>query len=403
MKKIREFFRSELSTGILLVLATTTALVMKNSFLDTIYDYFLTVPAAVQIGSFSIHKPILLWINDGLMSIFFLFIGLEIKYEVLEGHLSCRQQIILPAIAALGGLITPAMIYSYINWHDAISMRGWAIPAATDIAFSLGVLSLLGKRVPQNLKTCLVAIAIIDDLAAIIIIAAFYTENLSLLSIVFSLIGVSILYLLNKNKVTSIAPYIVIGIFLWACVLKSGVHATLAGVILALFIPMRGKRKNSKVTPAKLLEQALQPWVTYFILPIFAFANAGVSLTQLSLQDVVQPITLGIILGLFLGKQIGVMLFTFISVKLKICRLPKSVSWQQYYGIALLTGIGFTMSLFIGTLAFEDVVHQDFVRLGVIIGSILSGFFGYLLLVTSTQVKATKRKIPEPSSSKPLL
>lgn len=384
MKMIREFFKYEATGGILLGLAAIVALMMKNSSLSVFYDGFLTIPVVIQMGEFIINKPLLLWINDGLMAIFFLLVGLEIKREMLEGQLSSRQQISLPAIAALGGIAFPAVIYSYINWGDAESMRGWAIPAATDIAFALGVLSLLGKRVPETLKIALVAIAILDDLAAIVIIALFYTDNLSILSLAIGAVAVVILAILNRRGVTSLSPYIIVGIILWACVLKSGVHATLAGVLLAFFIPLKAKNKLGG-SPAKSLEHGLHPWVAYSILPIFAFANAGVSLQGLSLELLMQPITLGIAAGLFFGKQIGVMAFTAFGVGLKLCKLPVGVSWRQYYGMSLITGIGFTMSLFIGTLAFEDVEHQTAVRLGVLLGSAFSGILGYLLLRTAAQ------------------
>lgn len=379
IKMIREFFKFEAAGGILLGITAIIALIMKNSPLESIYDSFLTVPVAIQFGQFIIDKPLLLWINDGLMAIFFFLVGMEIKREILEGQLSTREQISLPTIAALGGLAIPAIIYSYINWGNPESMRGWAIPAATDIAFALGVITLLGNRVPETLKIALVAIAIIDDLAAIVIIALFYTDNLSVLSLVIGLVGVAILAILNQRGVTKIAPYIVVGIFLWACVLKSGVHATLAGVILAFFIPLKNKTPEGKA-PLRELEHGLHPWVAYAILPIFAFANAGVSLQGISLELLMQPITLGIAAGLFFGKQIGVMAFTALGVALKLCKLPSGVNWKQYYGMSLITGIGFTMSLFIGTLAFDDPEHQTAVRLGVLIGSAASGILGYTIL-----------------------
>lgn len=387
LEKLREFFKLEAAGGILLGIAAIFALVMENSPLNFIYEMILSTPVAVQIGAFAIDKPLLLWINDGLMAIFFLLIGLEIKREILEGELSNREQVILPAIAAFGGLAVPALIYSYLNWGDAEAIKGWAIPAATDIAFALGVITLLGNRVPETLKICLVAIAIIDDLAAIVIIALFYTDNLSIASLGFGLIAIVALYILNKRGVTKLTPYILVGIFLWACVLKSGVHATLAGVVLALFIPLRAKNKLGG-SPARSLEHGLHPWVAYLVLPIFAFANAGVSLAGISLDTIMHPITLGIALGLFFGKQIGVMVMTAISVWLNFCKLPKDVNWLQYYGMSLLTGIGFTMSLFIGTLAFDDPSTQTTVRIGVIAGSLMSGITGYLLLrLTSKKTK----------------
>ena len=379
IKTIKEFFKLEASAGILLGLTAILAIVIENSPLRGFYDYLLGTPVAVQIGSFAIDKPLLLWINDGLMAIFFLLIGLEIKREILEGQLSSKEQVTLPIIAAFGGLVVPALIYSYFNWGDASAINGWAIPAATDIAFALGVIMLLGKRVPESLKICLVAIAIIDDLAAIVIIALFYTKSLSLISLGFGLLAIIALYVMNRRGVVKIAPYMIVGIFLWACVLKSGVHATLAGVVIALFIPLRAKNKLGG-SPARSLEHGLHPWVAYSILPIFAFANAGVSLQGLSIEMLLHPITLGIALGLFFGKQIGIMLVTAICVLIKICKLPKGVNWQQYYAMSLITGIGFTMSLFIGTLAFDNVDNQTFVRLGVILGSLLSGISGYILL-----------------------
>jgi NhaA family Na+:H+ antiporter len=377
-KMIREFFRMEAAAGILLGITAILAIVIENSPLRNIYDYFLSTPVAVQIGSFAIDKPLLLWINDGLMAIFFLLVGLEIKREVVEGQLSSKDQIILPIIAAFGGLTVPAAIYAYFNWGTE-NISGWAIPAATDIAFALGVITLLGKRVPESLKICLVAVAIIDDLAAIIIIALFYTKSLSLLSLGFGALSIIALYIMNRKGVTRIAPYMIVGTLLWACVLKSGVHATLAGVVIALFIPLRAKNDAGK-SPAHSLEHGLHPWVAYSILPIFAFANAGVSLRGLSLDILMHPITLGIAFGLFFGKQIGIMLLTAICVLINICKLPKGVSWSQYYAMSLITGIGFTMSLFIGTLAFDNIDNQTYVRLGVIAGSLLSGISGYILL-----------------------
>ena len=388
MRMIREFFRLEAAGGILLGLAAVLALILKNSPWQAIYDALLTTPVVIQIGEFAINKPLLLWINDGLMAIFFLLVGLEIKREILEGQLSSRQQISLPAIAALGGIAVPALIYSLLNWQDPVAIHGWAIPAATDIAFALGILTLLGNRVPESLKICLVAIAILDDLAAIVIIALFYTHHLSLLSLAVGLVGLVILVVLNRRGITRLAPYMITGLFLWVCVLKSGVHATLAGVILALAIPLTPKNEDKK-SPLRDLEHGLHPWVAYGILPIFAFANAGVSLQGLTLDILFEPITLGIAAGLILGKQIGVMAFTAAGNAMGLCQLPSGVNWKQYYGMALITGIGFTMSLFIGTLAFNDVEKQTAVRLGVIIGSCVAGILGYLVLRMSTRGQHT--------------
>ena len=376
---LRDFFRLEAAGGIFLGVSAILALLMQNSSLDTLYNSFLEVPVVLQIGTFLIQKPLLLWINDGLMAIFFLLIGLEIKREMMEGQLSSREQFALPAFGALGGMLAPAVIYIVFNSQDAVALKGWAIPAATDIAFALGVITLLGKRVPESLKIALVAIAILDDLAAILIIAVFYTDTLSLLSLLGGLCAIGILALLNKKNIQNLAPYILTGIVLWACVLKSGVHATLAGVVLAFFIPLKAKNKTTP-SPSKALEHSLHPWVVYGVLPLFAFSNAGVSLTGLTLDALFHPITLGIFCGLFFGKQIGIMFFTKMGVLVNLFKLPQGTSWIQYYGMTLLTGIGFTMSLFIGTLAFADPEHQRYVRLGVLSGSILSGLVGFLIL-----------------------
>ena len=376
---LREFFRLEAAAGIFLGGATLLALLMQNSFLDTVYNSFLEIPVVLQIGKFLIQKPLLLWINDGLMAIFFFLIGLEIKREIMDGQLSSRDQLSLPVFAALGGIVMPALIYILFNSSDSIALKGWAIPAATDIAFALAIITLLGSRVPESLKIALVAIAILDDLAAIVVIAIFYTETLSLFSLAIALTAIGVLALLNFKNVRNTAAYIVTGIILWACVLKSGVHATLAGVILAFFIPLKPQGKDN-ISLSKELEHNLHPWVVYGVLPLFAFANAGVPLTGLSLDYLFHPITLGVFCGLFFGKQIGIMLFTKIGIVLKLLKLPEGVSWKQYYGMTLLTGIGFTMSLFIGTLAFSDPIHQHYVRLGVLSGSILSGTIGFLIL-----------------------
>lgn len=380
VQMIRNFLKLEASGGILLAISALLAIIFVNFGFSELYNDILSIPVIIAVGSFSIDKPLLLWINDGLMAIFFLLVGLEIKREVLEGQLSTKDQIILPLLAASGGLAVPALIYAFINRADPSALHGWAIPAATDIAFALGVITLLGKRVPESLKICLVAIAIIDDLAAIIIIALFYTSKLSLIALFFAFLSVLVLAFLNFRKISSIAPYMLVGFVLWVCVLKSGVHATLAGVIVAMFIPLKLKNTDGH-SPARNLERGLHSWVAYSILPIFAFANAGVSLHGFSLEMLTNNITLGIILGLFFGKQFGVILMTSIGCILKICQLPKNVNWLQYYGMALVTGIGFTMSLFIGSLTFEDPDLQAAVRIGVIAGSLLSGIFGYSILL----------------------
>ena len=378
VKMLREFFHLASAGGILLVIAAAAAILIKNSPLHTSYEDILSAKILIQIGNFYIDKDLHHWINDGLMAIFFLLVSLEIKREVLDGQLSSRKQISLPAIAALGGLILPALIYTSFNIGDPVTIRGWAIPAATDIAFALGIITLLGSRVPESLKLTLVSIAIIDDLAAILIIAMFYTEELAFLPLALGAVALSGLLILNKKHVTKLSPYICLGLILWVCILKSGLHATLAGVLVAFFIP--SKSGNSEDSPLYKLEHSLHVWVAFLILPIFALANAGVSFKGLSLDLFAEPVTLGIALGLFFGKQIGVMAFTLLGTLLNLCSIPDDVSWRQYYGLALLTGIGFTMSLFIGGLAFGEGEIQTLVRIGVISASLLSGILGYTTL-----------------------
>lgn len=384
MFSVTKILHSKTAPGILLCFSALAALIFANTPLMGIYDGFKNIPVVLQAGSFVIDKPLLLWINDGLMAIFFLLIGLEIKRELIEGHLSSFDKAILPAVAAVGGLAMPAIIYAYINWNDPVAISGWAIPAATDIAFALGILMILGDRVPTALKVCLVAIAIIDDLAAVIIIAIFYTAEISLESLVLAGIGLSMVAFMNWRKVTSLGPYVIVGLFIWACVLKSGVHATLAGVALGLLIPIKTKNEAGQ-SPLKIMEHALHPWVAFFVIPIFAFSNAGISFKGITLETFLQPITLGIMLGLFVGKQLGVMAITWLACSLKICRLPDGVTWPQFYGMALLTGIGFTMSLFIGTLAFTDMSLATPVRLGVLSGSFLSAVAGVTILLLTTR------------------
>lgn len=386
MSTIVKILESKTAPGILLCLATLFALIFANTPLNTHYELFKSIPVMFKAGSFEIDKPLLLWINDGLMAIFFLLVGLEIKRELLEGHLSAPDKAVLPAIAAFGGLVAPAAIYAYLNWGDHVAINGWAIPAATDIAFALGIVMILGDRVPVALKVCLVAIAIIDDLAAVMIIALFYTAEISMQALILASLGLLTAAFMNWRNVTNLGPYIVVGLFIWACVLKSGVHATLAGVALGLLIPLRAKDVDGK-SPLKVMEHALHPWAAFGVIPIFAFANAGVSFADITQETFLQPVTLGIMLGLFIGKQIGVMLMTWLACAFNICRLPDNVTWGQYYGMALLTGIGFTMSLFIGTLAFTDVAMATPVRLGVLLGSLLSAVAGVAVLVWTTNKK----------------
>ena len=381
---LRKFFRLKSAAGILLLLAAIAAIVVENSFLSDSYSKLLHSSISFKISNFAIDKDLHHWINDGLMAIFFLLVGLEIKRELIQGHLSTRQQFSLPAVAAIGGITVPAIIYISLNFGNDVTTNGWAIPTATDIAFALGVVTLLGDRVPISLKVTLVAIAIIDDLMAIIIIATFYTSDVSIYYLLLAAVATSVLFLLNKKQINKLSPYVILGILLWMFVLKSGIHASLAGVLLAQFIPLNSKDSSSH-SPLQNLEHSIAPWVNFSILPIFAFANAGVSFSGMKLNLLWDPVTLGIILGLFFGKQIGVMLFTYVGSLLKVCKLPSDISWAQYYGLSLVTGIGFTMSLFIGSLAFTDPEYQTSVRLGVLIASLLAGILGYLTLRITTK------------------
>jgi len=376
---IEEFFRLEAAGGIVLVAAAALALAVANSPAFALYRALLGLPVGVHVGSFELDKPLLLWVNDALMAVFFLLVGLEIKREVLAGELASLRRAALPCIAAAGGVLGPALVYAAINWGDAVALRGWAIPAATDIAFSIGVLALLGSRVPASLRVFLLALAIIDDLAAIVIIALFYTADLSLISLGLAMAGIAALVALNLAGVRSLAPYVLVGIALWVCVLKSGVHATLAGVALGFAIPLRGAG-GVDGSPLGRLEHALHPWVTYGILPVFALANAGVPLAGLTPAGLLEPVSLGIALGLIFGKQAGVMAAAWLAVRLGLGNLPAGASWLQFYGVALLTGIGFTMSLFIGTLAFQSPEYHVALRIGVLGGSLVCALAGYLVL-----------------------
>lgn len=372
--------------GVILVAAALLAMIVANSPLSTFYQSFLNIPVAVQFSDFEIAKPLLLWINDGLMAIFFFLVGLEVKREIVEGHLSSPEQIVLPAVGAIAGIAVPALFYVAFNNGDPNAIKGWAVPSATDIAFALGVFSLFAKKVPISLKLFLLSVAIFDDIGAIAIIALFYSQDLSTVSLSVAVIGLSVLFLLNRFNVRYQAAYILVGVVVWAAVLKSGVHATLAGFALALFIPINVKNEDGN--PMLLnLEHCVQPWVAFFILPLFAFANAGVSLSGLSLQDLMHPVTLGVISGLFIGKQIGIFGACWLAIKLKLAKLPEGATWTQLYGVSILCGIGFTMSLFIGSLAFENVTGQYFeqIKLGVLISSVLAAAFGGWLLNMSKQ------------------
>ncbi len=379
---IEEFIKKESASGILLIFATALALVLTNTSMSTLYESFLHIPVEIRVGALHLDKSLYHWVNDGLMAIFFLLIGLEVKREILEGHLSTLSQIALPGIAAVGGMVVPALIYLLFNQNNHIAANGWAIPTATDIAFALGILSLLGNRVPVSLKIFLMALAIIDDLGAIIIIALFYTTELSTLSIAIAAIALTALITLNRFGVSKKAAYFIVGMVLWVSVLKSGVHATLAGVALAFTIPLNAKNENNQPSsPLKEIEHNLHFWVAFFILPLFAFVNAGVNITQISFSQMSGSVPLGIMLGLFVGKQLGVFGFSWLAIKLKLTRLPKDSNWIQFYGVSVLTGIGFTMSLFIGSLAFEDDrIFQYTDKLAILAGSFLSGIVGYSVL-----------------------
>ena len=387
-KMIKEFIQRQSSAGIILILATICALFLQNSFLAEIYTKFLHTPVQVSVGTFGIAKPLLLWVNDGLMAIFFFLIGLEVKREVLEGELSTKSQIALPSIAALGGLVMPALIFIAFNYKDTFAMNGWAIPTATDIAFALGIISLLGTRVPASLKIFLMALAIIDDLGAIVIIALFYTNDLSILSISVALVALLILFLMNRMNVAKKAAYILVGIVLWVSVLKSGVHATIAGVLIAFSIPLYSiGQTGERFSMVKELEHDLHYWVAFFILPLFAFVNAGVDLRNLSASALFSDVSLGIMCGLFLGKQLGVFVFSYIAIKLGIAKLPSGSNFAQLYGVAILTGIGFTMSLFVNTLAYNDTDLFHYAdKLAILLGSFFSGLIGYLFLHRVTKV-----------------
>ena len=380
LDSLKTFLKLESASGILLMIAAVVAMAVANSPAQALYQALFEVPVEVRIGALQIAKPLLLWINDGLMAVFFLLVGLELKREVLEGNLSDPSQIALPAVAALGGMLLPAGIYAFFNWGDPIAIHGWAIPAATDIAFALGVLALVGRGVPVGLKVFLLTLAILDDFGAIAIIAVAYTDQLSTGSLAMAAVAIAVLALLNRCRVLSIAPYILVGVVLWVAVLKSGVHATLAGVALAFFIPMKGQVEDD--SPLRRLEHDLHPAVAFGIVPLFAFANAGVSLEGVTLASAFAPVPLGIAAGLFVGKTVGVFGFAWASIRLGIGRLPEGASWASLFGVAMLCGIGFTMSLFIASLALDQggPAYEAATRIGILGGSMVSAICGYLLL-----------------------
>ncbi len=381
---ISGFFKLESAGGIMLMFAAAFAMLLANTPLQSYYTLLLDTPVEIRVGALEIAKPLLLWINDGLMAVFFFLIGLELKRELIEGELSNKRNIILPGIGAIGGMLVPALIYTYFNTGDSVAMKGWAIPAATDIAFALGILSLLGSRVPTSIKVFLTSIAIFDDIGAILIIALFYTANISLPALLVVACCILILVFLNKRGIESKSVYLLVGIIMWVAMLKSGVHATLAGVIVAMFIPIQSKTEPH-YSPLKSLEHDLHTVVAFFILPVFAFANAGISFINISSEQFFHTIPVGIALGLFIGKQFGIFGLCWLFIKLKFTNLPSGMSWSSLYGTAALCGVGFTMSLFIGSLAFEETgINLLFdERLGIILGSLASGVVGYLVLRAS--------------------
>ena len=383
-KPFKWFFKLEAASGLVLLIAAVLALVISNSYLSELYFHSLEKYLFIGINEFGLKLSVHHWINDALMAIFFFFVTLEIKREFIQGELSNIKQALLPIIAAVGGMVVPALFYIFINWGDQETMNGWAIPSATDIAFSLGILSLLGSRVPISLKIFLTALAIIDDLGAILIIAFFYSGDLSIPYLSLILLSYILLLILNKFSIKIFVPYLIIGLFMWFFTFKSGIHATIAGVLLATTIPHRIKNKDFSLL--ERIEHAISPYVAFMIMPLFAFANAGVSLNGLSLNSLMAPVPLGILCGLFFGKQIGVLLFSYISIKFRFAEAPNNSSWLSIYGVSVLTGIGFTMSLFVGNLAFADnLQYTDGVKIGVLAGSLLSTIFGYLLLLISSK------------------
>ena len=378
-KPFKWFFKLEAASGLVLLIAAIIALIVSNSNFSELYFHTLEQYLFIGINKFGLKLSVHHWINDALMAIFFFFVTLEIKREFIQGELSNFKKALLPIIAAVGGMVIPALFYIFINFDNPETLNGWAIPSATDIAFSLGILSLLGSRVPISLKIFLTALAIIDDLGAILIIAFFYSGDLSISYLSLILISYIFLLILNKFGVKKFMPYLLVGIFMWFFTYKSGIHATIAGVLLASAIPHRKKDKDFSLLVK--IEHAISPYVAFIIMPLFAFANAGVSLDGLTISSLMLPVPLGILLGLFFGKQLGVMFFSFFAVKLGVAQMPDNSSWLTLYGVSILTGIGFTMSLFVGNLAFiENTQYIDGVKIGVLAGSLLSTIFGYLAL-----------------------
>ncbi|TDR16870.1 Na+/H+ antiporter NhaA [Marinicella litoralis] len=389
---IKNFFKMESSAGILLFFSAVLALIIANTPLASYYNLLLDTTVAIQVGALSVAKPLLLWINDGLMAVFFFLVGLELKRELIEGELADKKNIILPGIGAVGGMLVPALVFFWFNKDDPMALQGWAIPAATDIAFALGVLKVLGPRVPTSLKIFLTSLAIFDDIGAILVIAFFYTSQISVTALIVVAVCIPLLWLLNKKGIEATSTYILIGVVMWVAMLKSGVHATLTGVLLAMFIPLKSK-VNPEYSPLKDLEHNLHSAVAYIILPIFAFANAGINLSGVGLEQMMHPVPLGIALGLVVGKQVGIFSLCWLAIKLKWATLPENSNWVALYGISALCGIGFTMSLFIGSLAYEEtqfnIIFDE--RLGIIVGSVVSALIGYFVLRTQYGKQSAKQ------------
>ncbi|MGP1924632.1 MAG: Na+/H+ antiporter NhaA [Arsenophonus sp. NEOnobi-MAG3] len=388
---VRQFLKLEAASGVLLIIAAILALIMANtSLLQGIYQEFLNIPITLKISALNFDKPFLWWINDGLMAIFFLLVGLEVKRELIEGLLAGRDKVIFPAVAAVGGMLLPALVYLFFNANNEIARQGWAIPAATDIAFALGIMALLGKRVLTELKVFLLALAIIDDLGVIIIVAFFYTKSVSIMALGLAMLSLLLLIWMNWCKVENISAYLVVGIILWICILKSGVYATLAGVIVGFLIPLKGGQNNS---PSEQLEDLLHPWVAYLILPLFAFANAGIQLNGVTLTNLASALPIGVALGLLIGKPTGIFLFSWLALKLGVAKLPAKINLKQIFAVSVLCGIGFSMSIFIANLAFESLDNfSTYARFGILIGSTLSAILGLLLLNSVLPKKAISTK-----------
>ncbi|MBM3622458.1 MAG: Na+/H+ antiporter NhaA [Alphaproteobacteria bacterium] len=396
--RLHRFLHSEAAPGIVLIAVAALAIILANSPLHATIDRLFATKFTISYGELGLSKPLVLWINDGLMAIFFLLVGLEIKREVVEGALSKPAQVAMPMVAALGGMVVPAAIFAWFNVGDAVALRGWAVPAATDIAFAVGVLAVLGSRVPLGLKLFLVTLAIIDDLGAIVIIAIFYTAELSTTALVLAAICIVTMLTLNRLGVRRSGPYLLVGAVLWVCVLKSGVHATLAGVVIAFCLPLRDESVAPDDRPFIVLEHALKPWVSFLIMPLFALANAGLPLAGLSVAALLEPVPLGIALGLFLGKQIGVFLPAAAFILLRLAPMPAGGTWLKLYGVSVCAGIGFTMSLFIGSLAWDDPAYATPLRLGVLVGSLASAALAFIV-INLTHPKASSSLTTEKDRS----